>query len=95
VGAALQYRRKKMGKLDRPTVPEVIGIVRDYYAKPGNIVGGSLHLVLEDGNIDDESVRFCLQWAIDKDDQDGIRLAGMLLTMTKTQRKKLYRLQHY
>jgi hypothetical protein len=92
-GAPVQ--EEEMGKLGRPTVPEVIGIVRDYYAKPGNSMGGSLHLVLEDGNIDDDSVRFCLQWAIEKGDQDGIGLAGMLLTMTRTQRKKLYQLPHY
>ena len=38
---------------DRPTVPEVVELARRCYAKPGNGVGGTLHAILDDGNIED------------------------------------------
>jgi len=34
-----------------------------YYNTEGNGAGGSLHIVLDDGNLEDDSVRFCLRWA--------------------------------
>ena len=68
--------------------------MRDYYAKPGNSVGGSLHIVLDDENIEDVHVEFCRDQAREKGDDDGVRLAEMLLLMSKTQRKKLARMEH-
>ena len=75
--------------MSKPTVPEVLPLVRSYYAKPGNEAGGSLHIVLDDGNVDDDSVAFCLQRANEKHDEDGIKLAELLSKMSKTQRRKL------
>ena len=74
---------------DKPTIPEVLPLVQAYYAKPGNSCGGSLHIVLDDGNIEDGSVRFCRDWAAKHDDPDGIELAEILLRMSRTQRRKL------
>lgn len=76
-------------KLDRPTIPEVLPLAQAYYAKPENCVGGNLHLVLEEGNVQDDHVRYCLERARGAGDEDGVMLAGMLLKMTKTQRPKL------
>lgn len=73
----------------KPTVPEVLPIARRYFAKEGNAAGGSLHIVLEDGNIDDSSVQFCREWALERGDADGVALADLLLRMSKTQRKKI------
>lgn len=72
------------------TVPEVLPVVRAYYAKPGNGAGGSLHLVLDDGNIGTSSVVFCREYALRNNDLDGVALAELLLKMSYTQRKKLY-----
>lgn len=77
------------GNADRPTVPEVLPSVRAYCAKPGNAVGGSLHIVLEDNNVDDSDVEFCRQWAVERGDIEGVALAETLLRMSKTQRLKL------
>lgn len=74
----------------KPTIPEVWPMVIDYYGKPGNCAGGHLHIVLDDGNIDDDDVEFCLQSAKQNGDFDGVRLATKLLAMSKTQRRKLY-----
>lgn len=75
---------------DKPTVPEVLPIVKAYYAKPNNGVGGSLHIVLDDGNIETSSVKFCREYARQNNDLDGVALAELLLKMSYTQRKKLY-----
>lgn len=75
--------------MDRPTVPEVLPLVEAYYRKPGNAVGGVLHIVLDDGNVKDDHVRFCLDEALLDGDEDGAHLARLLLRMTKTQRSKI------
>lgn len=75
--------------ISRPTVPEVLLHARAYYAKPGNGVGGNLHLVLDNRNVTDDHVRYCLERAEAEGDIDGAALAKMLLQMTKTQRLKL------
>ncbi len=79
----------------KPTVPEVLPLVQAYYATPGNEVGGALHLVLSDGNVNDSHVQFCLNAARERGDEKGIELAELLLRMSRTQRLKLYRAKHY
>lgn len=77
-------------KRARFTIPQVLPIVhgyRDY--KWQNGVGGALHIVLDDGNIDDSSVRFCMGWAARENDLLGAYLSMILLQMSKTQRSKL------
>ena len=74
----------------KPAISEVLPLVRDYYNKPGNGAGGSLHIVLDDGNISDGDVQFCLNDAKERGDNDGVSLAEKLLLMSKAQRKKLY-----
>lgn len=73
----------------KPTIPEVLPLIQDYYAKPENGVGGSLHIVLEDCNVSDDDVESCIKWAINEGDEEGERLARILLRMSKTQRRKL------
>ena len=75
---------------NKPTVPEVLSIVKAYYSKPNNGVGGSLHIVLEDGNIETHHIEFCKENARKNNDLDGVALAELLLKMSYTQRKKLY-----
>lgn len=73
----------------RPTVPEVAKLLEAYYAKPGNGVGGSLHIATEDGNIADGDLEFCLRYAEERNDVDGMHIAGLMLQMTPTQRRNL------
>lgn len=76
----------------KPTVPEVIPLLREFVSQPGNSVGGNLHIVLDDGNVKDEDVQFCLERCREQRDQVGERLAAVLLHMSKTQRLKMGRL---
>lgn len=72
------------------TVPDVIERFRAYHAT--NPVWGSLHIVLEDHNVEDSSVRFCVQYAEQTGDVEGAELARVLLTLSRTQRSRLSRL---
>jgi hypothetical protein len=71
---------------NKPTVPEVIPRVR---AIGG--VGCCLHIVVDDGNVEDHSVKFCLNLAEKAGHADCAEVARLLLRMSKTQRTKVYR----
>lgn len=75
----------------KPTVSEVLALVHAYYAKPENNLGGHLHLVLDDLNVDAQSVQLCRDEAAKAGDHDGVRLADLLLQMSTTQRRELVR----
>lgn len=64
-------------------------MIQAYYQMEGNSTGGSLHIVLDDGNYERHHVEFCLQWAKDRDDPDGVMLAGHLLLLTDEERRVL------
>lgn len=78
----------------KPTIPEVLPIVKEYYAQPGNGAGGNLHIVLDDGNINDSSVEYCMNICKENNDKKGIELCNKLMRMSKTQRRKIYIMQH-
>jgi len=71
------------------TVPDVLPIARAYVQKPENSAGGSLHILLDDFNELDGHVDFCIQWAKDHHDVEGLALALLLRQMTRTQRLKI------
>lgn len=84
----------------RPTVPEVLPLARAYIAE--HPTGGSLHVALEDGNLRDSDLIFCYRWAMIDGrieggwdtgpiDHAGAALALLLLAMSPTQRRKVYR----
>lgn len=73
----------------KPIELEVCSLLQPYYNMPGNEAGGSLHLVLDDGNNDEESVRFCLKWAISRGDECGELFARVLLLCSERQRANL------
>ena len=73
----------------KPTLPQVVPLIEAYYKKSGNSAGGYLHIFLDDGNIRDQDIQFCLNLARSKSDFDGIAIAEILMLMSKTQRSKL------
>lgn len=76
----------------KPTIPEVLARFAAYHVRVENLAWGSMHIALDDHNVDDDSVRFCIDDAIAKGDVEGEALARILLTMSKTQRLKISRL---
>lgn len=78
-----------MNKTNKPTVAKVFALVKTYYAKPDNASGGSLHIVLEDGNIESNHVAWCMEYAAENNDPYGVVLADFILQLSLTQREKL------
>jgi hypothetical protein len=76
---------------EAPTVDEVIRAAKAYYCeRPENACGGSLHVVLDDGNTDHASVEFCRRSAIDHADNSGALLANLLGYLTEGQRQEVF-----
>lgn len=79
-------------------IDQAISLMDDVYQYDG--VGGNLHIVLDDKNVNDDSIKWCLTDAIGKYDRSGmdeedneasrteveIELANLLLTMTVFER---------
>lgn len=86
---------KIQGDKMKLTVPELIPILKEYYKKPENGAGGSLHIILENCNVSKADVVFCRQWAIDHNDQDGVKIADMFMKMSRTQLTKLANMAFY
>lgn len=80
---------------ERPSVPEIAEKIREYYTRPGNSVGGSLHVVLDDGNLQPSHIEYCLKYAVESGDSEGAELARALLQMTPTQRRVLSAMNFY
>lgn len=66
-------------------LPHVLELYRHHSA------GCCLHIVLDDGNVQDHSVQFCAEKAKQVGHLQCFALANRLLKMTKTQRTKLYK----
>ena len=71
------------------SVREVAPWFREYRERPHNGSWGSLHIVLDDGNLGDKSVQCCIQWARERGDLDGIFLGNVLACMSRSQRGRL------
>jgi hypothetical protein len=64
-------------------------LILAYYEKPENVVGGNLHIVLDDFNIRDGDIDFCLKQAEDNGDGDGVLIARLLLALSPDARRRV------
>ena len=71
----------------RTTIPDVVRVFADYLED--NPTWGSLHVVLDDGNVGDDSIKHCIDVSREANDAAGLVLGRTLLTLTKTQRRAL------
>lgn len=67
--------------------PEVFSRFKEY--QKAHPAWGNLHIVLDDCNFTDDSVKFCLNKTKEENDTEGEILCEYLLLMSKTQRRKL------
>jgi hypothetical protein len=67
---------------------EILERFRAYHAKES--AWGWLHVVLDDGNVEDSSVEVCIECASEDGDQEALELGKILLQMSEAQRLKLY-----
>ena len=70
------------------TVPLLVEQINRYVSIDGNGVGGNLCMVLSNKNVSNDDIDFCLNQAQKNNDVDGIELANLLLSASKTQRLK-------
>ena len=76
-----------MSVATRPTVPEVMPLVKAIYRRHSG--GCCLHIVTDDGNVENGHVDFCLRRSRELGHADCIEVAEMLTLMTQTQRLKV------
>lgn len=74
---------------ENPTVDSVIDRFAAYHADEP--CWGSLHIVLDDGNVRDGDVDFCIAYAEELGDEEGAELGRILRKMSETQRLKIQR----
>lgn len=75
----------------KPTVPEVIPLVRFYCAQEeAEGLGGRLHSFVEDGNCEQADIEWHLEDAKNHCDELAIAICRVLLKMSMTQRRKIY-----
>lgn len=81
--------------MNKPTVPDVLPMVRRLYrgddpcSRGSGSVGGHLHIVLDDGNVEDGHVSYCLEEAMADQCETCVKLATLLRQMSRTQRGRL------
>ena len=64
-----------------PSGADVESLIERFYELPGNAAGGSLHVVLDDGNWERDSVIYSRDWARRERDAAGEAFADLLLTL--------------
>ena len=65
--------------------------IHSFYQVDKNGAGGTLHIVLDDGNLDNHSIQWCIENSIkEKNDEEALRIANELLKLSFSARKKLY-----
>lgn len=78
--------------MNRPSIAFMRGIISAFYALDGNITGGKLHIVLDDGNAETHHVEWCLQQATQAGKADAMFLAELLLQFTEDERAEILQL---
>jgi len=64
-------------------------LVEAFYELDGNGAGGSLHVVLDDGNLEDDNIKYCIKYAQERADHTAELLGQVLLQMSPTQRRRV------
>lgn len=62
-------------------------VLRLYRGEVG-VTGGNLHIALDDGNLSDKDLKFCLDRASGLSDWLGVACAAIMLTMDKVTREE-------
>lgn len=85
MGELTEHRKK-----NNLAVHHVVAAAIDaYYDLPDHTTGGNLHIVLDDGNVEDSSILWCRRHAASEGDYISMLLADLLLQLDIEQRKNL------
>ncbi len=72
-----------------PKPEEVAELIAAYEDIPENSNGGSLHIVIEDGNWEADHVRWCIDYAKERGDVLGAKLGALLLLLSEADRQEI------
>lgn len=81
---------------ERPTVAQVVAWRDDLYAMWEGGAGGPLHLVLDDGNLSNRTIEWCLETMDRAPEHSNVTrnlcrlIGGSMLLMTPTQKRQVY-----
>lgn len=75
--------------LRKREVQALILLVREWFSQPGNEDGGIFHVMLEDGNVEQEFADIALAQARESGDPTAIELAEKLAALTVAERIKV------
>jgi hypothetical protein len=73
----------------KPSIPDIVPSLLEYYRREGNESGGIFHVIVEDTNYEKCHARSALEQARELGDPLTIKIAEMLVEMSATQRRKL------
>ena len=66
--------------------PALVARIAAFHDQPGNGAGGRLHIVLDDGNLADEHISFCVEEAGKAGDTEAVAIGGALLALGPVER---------
>lgn len=69
-------------------IAQAIAMIKPFYEREPS--GGVLHVALDDGNMDDGCVKWCLEEAKKEGDEQAVEIAEFLLSMPEDDRFDLY-----
>ena len=64
--------------------------INQFLSLEGNEVGGNLHIVLDDGNLEDNDIAFCLVRCAINNDFLGYTICANLLHISYEEREEIY-----
>jgi hypothetical protein len=70
--------------------PFICEFVKYYYDTLGNAAGGTLHIMLDDGNIEKDFIQSCRTFARKEGDSFGIFLCDLLELFSEDELEALY-----
>lgn len=68
---------------------KLILLIKKYYSREGNGAGGNLHIILDDGNMEDDWINYCKQECIKKKDKDGVIICNKLLKLSYKEKQEI------
>lgn len=81
--------RRIVARGTKPTLTEVRPLIEAFYKLDGNGAGGSLHIVLDDHNVQLPHIKWCEQQAEAKGDTTAMWLARVLSMLSASQRRRM------
>lgn len=72
-----------------PPLATIDTLIAEFYRMPDNGCGGKLHIVLDDTNLDDDSIKFCIDIAEQEQDVNATALGRLLLALPMRTRVSL------